>query len=345
MTKQEMIKQACRKAYIDLTELGKRPTVNAVSGLVTGDRNAISKALKELREEYEVDNEGRSTRLPVSVTRAMELVYLDLKGGIEDECSIKIQLMQDRLENTTTQKTQLEEDLASIKLELGVIKGKLKDKEIELEGQNVLSKNNDIELARLGTLRDQQQNQISSLKLSNKEMLSQIESERVQTRHQITHMLEQGRELKDEKEAVGAKHEALKYQSREYRMDTSQSLRQLEADLASQSKAHQLDLSELKLFSQKKLAAVEAKARTQSQERQDKLKTVIQEQLEAINNNSASTKQLEAELRIQYQKEADTSSVLTELKSSLVMHEENNHALLKMMKGQEERISQVTKGE
>ena len=337
MTKQERIKQACRKAYGELTELGKRPTVNAVSSLVTGDRNAISKALKELREEYEVDGDGRSTRLPTSVTRAMELVYLDLKGSIEDESLVKIKAAQDTLENAITQKSLLEEELASVKQELDSLKDKYRDKKIELGDQNSLNKKNDIELARLGTLRGQQQQQIALLQLNNKEMLSQIESERVQTRHQITHMLEQGRELKDEKDAVGAKHETLKYQYREYRMDTSQSLKQLEADLARQAQEHQQDLSELTLSSQKALISAESKAQAQAQERQDSLKDIIQEQLKVINKSSASIDRLETEVSIQRQKELEMKNGIAKLESSLAMQEENNHALLKIMKGQEDR--------
>ena len=345
MTKQDQIKKACRKAYNELVEQGKRPTVNAVSSLVTGDRNAISKALKALREEYQVDENGRSNRLPGQVVRAMEQVYLNLKGSIEDESQLKIQGAQDALKKTDTQNSLLEGELEAIKLELSCVKGELEDKKVMLDAQNSQIKNNEINLARLGTLSEQQQQQISTLQLSNKEMLNQMESERIQTRHQITHMLEQGRELKDEKEATVSKYEALKYQFREYKMDTGQRISQLEADIASQSQAHQTELSELKLIQHKQLSYADVQAQTLLQEKQESLKAVIQAQLKVIDENLAHKEQLEAELKSQRQKEIEINNVQMALKNSLAVQEDNHQALIKLM--QEQRVNQtlVTKDE
>ena len=334
MNKQDKIKQACRKAYNQLIEQGKRPTVNAVSSLVTGDRNAISKALKELREEYQVDGSGRSTRLPGSVTRAMEQVYLDLKGSIEDESQVKIQTAQDALEKVAAQNTLLKGEFTEIKLELNASKRLLEENKVKLEAQNAQLKNNEVNLAKLDTLKEQQQQQISTLQLGNKEMLSQIESERVQTRHQITHMLEQGRELKDEKDAIASKHEALKYQFREYKMDTDQSLRQMEANLASQIQSHQTELSDLKLSLQKKLAYAEAQAQTQLREKQESYNADIQAHLKTNDENIAHIRQLETELNNQRKKEIEINSVQAALKNSLVVQENNHQALLKIMQTQ-----------
>ena len=345
MTKQDKIKLACRKAYNQLVEQGKRPTVNAVSGLVTGDRNAISKALKALREEYQVDEGGRSTRLPGSVVRAMEQVYLDLKGSIEDEGQIKIQTVQDALEKTTSHNALLEDELSTIKLELSAVKELLDEKNIALEAQNNQIKNNEINLARLGTLTEQQQHQIAVLQTSNKEMLGQMESERVQTRHQITHMLEQGRELKDEKEAITSKHEALKYQFREYKMDTGQRISQLEVDSIELSQTHQAELSEFKLAQQKQLSYVNAQAQALLQEKQASLNSVIQEQLKVIDDHLTHKKQLEAELENQRQKELEINNVQSALKNSLAVQEDNHQALMKIMQEQITHQNLVTKGE
>ena len=132
MTKQQQIKKACRKAYNTLVEEGRRPTVNTVSTLVTGDRNAITQSLKELREEYEVDKEGRSVRLPVNVTRAMEQVYLDLKGGIEESCTQKVIEVTQQLNQCNEQKQQLSEELNIVTLELETLRATLQIKNTEI---------------------------------------------------------------------------------------------------------------------------------------------------------------------------------------------------------------------
>jgi chromosome segregation ATPase len=330
MTTQDKIKKACRKAYAELVEQGKRPTVNAVSSLVTGDRNAISKALKELREEYQVDNDGCSIRLPGAITRAMEQVYLDLKGGIEDDCQKSIEAIQGKLDRGLQSNATLKEDVNSLTLELEALKALLEEKTIQIDGQNAQLKNNEVELTRLVTLTQQQAQQISSQQENKKEILAQIESERGQSRHQITHMLEQAREIKDEKDALTARQEAITYEYREFKMDSTQSIRALETSLAKQAQQHMSEINELKITSQQALA----QANSQAEKEKAILITNNHNQLTAINDWAAKHKQLNAELEQQRKQALEINNVLSVLKSSLSAQQENNRALTKAMENQ-----------
>ena len=338
MTRQEEIKKACRKAYNGLVEQGKRPTVNAVSGLVTGDRNAISQALKELREEYEVDNEGRSVRLPGSVTRAMEQVYLNLKGEIEEDCNLKVTAVEQELEESQESRRKIIEELELTKLELETLRASYHLKKAELLSQAEILKNNEIDLAKTTTLNEQQAKQILVLQAANKDMLAQIEAERNQTRHQINHQLEQGRELKDEKDALNSKYDGLKYQHREYKMDASESIRGLEKRLAKQMLDHQAELSEAKAtFNQ-----VQAQLVLAANEKYDSLNKTILGQLSLIEKSNGEKLQLQAELKIQQKQETEISKVLSLLQTSLLVQEENNRTLIKTIELQKTLETQET---
>ncbi len=324
MTRKEEIKRACRKAYNGLVEQGKRPTVNAVSELVTGDRNAISLALKELREEYEVDKEGRSVRLPSSVTRAMEQVYLDLKGGIEEDCNLKVASARQELEESQESRRQVIEEQELTELELETLRASYHLKKAELLSQAEILKNNEINLAKITTLNEQQAKQILALQAASKDLLTQIEAERHQTRHQISHQLEQGRELKDEKDALNSKYDGLKYQHREYKMDASESIRGLEERLAKQALDHQAELSEAKIISNQ----VQAQLVVAANEKSDTLNKTILGQLSLIEKSNGEKLQLQTELKIQQKQETEISKVLSLLQTSLLVQEENNRTLI-----------------
>ena len=330
MTRQEEIKKACRMAYISLTEQGKRATVNAVSELVTGDRNSISQALKELREEYDVDKEGRSVRLPGSVTRAMEQVYLDLKGGLEEECSQKVNAVKIELEESQTFRKQALEELKLTRLELETLEVSYQLKKTELYSQNELIKKNEIDLARITTLSEQQENQIKGFQIASRDLLAQVEAERSQARHQIAHQLEQGRELKDEKDALNSKYDGLTYQYREYKMDTAESVKGLEERLSKQALNHQAELTDLKISSSQLLARTTLLAN----EKSDSLDKIIQEQLVQIEKINSENLQLQVELKNQQAQETEIGKVLALLKTSLLVQEENNRTLIKTIEVQ-----------
>lgn len=330
MTRQEEIKRACRKAYNSLVEQGKRATVNAVSELVTGDRNSISQALKELRVEYEVDKEGRSVRLPSNVTRAMEQVYLDLKGGLEEDSNLKVSAVKLELEGSKESQKQALEELELTKLELETLKASYQLKKTELYSQNELIKKNEISLAKITTLNEQQAKQIRGLQIASKDMLGQVEAERSQTRHQIAHQLEQGRELKDEKDALNSKYDGLTYKYREYKMDTSESIKGLEERLAKQALNHQAELTEMKISS----SQLQARTALLANEKSDSLDKTIQEQLALIEKSNSEKLQLQIELKYQQKQETEISKVLALLQTSLLVQEENNRTLIKTIEVQ-----------
>ncbi|MEH6344708.1 MAG: DNA-binding protein [Bermanella sp.] len=330
MTRQEEIKRACRKAYNGLVEQGKRATVNAVSELVTGDRNSISQALKELREEYEVDKEGRSVRLPSNVTRAMERVYLDLKGGLEEDCGLKVSAVKQELEGSQNSRKQTLKELELTKLELLALEASYQLKKTELYSQNELIKKNEINLAKITILNEQQANQIRGLQLASKDMLAQVEAERSQTRHQIAHQLEQGRELKDEKDALNSKYDGLTYQYREYKMDTSESIKGLEERLAKQALNHQEELTEISMSS----SQLQARTILLANEKSDSLDKIIQGQLVLIEKGNSEKSQLKMELNNQQKQETEIGKVLALLQTSLLVQEENNRALIKTIEVQ-----------
>ena len=325
MSRQKEIKRACRKAYNNLVKQGKRPTVNAVSELVTGDRNAISQALKELRQEYEVDKEGRSVRLPSNVTRAMEQVYLDLKGGIEEDCNLKVAKASQELETCQESGRQVLEELELTKLELEALRSSYQLKKAELYSQNELIKNNEVKLAKLATLNEQQAKQVSALQMSNKDMLAQVEAERSQTRHQLSHQLEQGRELKDEKDALNSKYDGLKYQHREYKMDAVETIKSLEERLTQQAINHQSELTEAKIS----LNKIQAQIILEANEKVDSLNKTILEQLSLIEKSNGEKLRLQTELKTQQQQGTEIGKVLSLLQTNLLAQEKNNQELIK----------------